>query len=359
MAINDMILPGVKNPLLAVAEEIRKQISTKAMEQPKTSPPAAGMPQDRDYTEGMERPELTTLKGEREFRATPSRTSAFLVALGNILQDKQNLEAAKQQMAQGEYNAKLSDAMELNKLFKTGKIKREFDESDPDTQLRREMLQLDLAQKKEMYPLEKQYKQTALDRLLAKGTGGGGRVSGGGGGVSAEPNFANLSDEEVAQMTKWNPSQMKIFKAAPPKEKLRMLKPHMNEAAAAKLYSGGGYWDLSGEKPVYVKGEKEQSARDLELARKINRQKLGDYELMEPTEMTPEQVSEYEQLKADQQMIDKAIYNKVMQSVKGEKAPSNAPTAATKKSAKERAAELAAEGKSRKEAEAILMQEGY
>lgn len=185
MAINDMILPGVKNPLLAVAEEIRKQISAKALEQPKTSPPVAGMPEDRDYAEGMQRPDLTKLKAEREFKATPSRTSAFLVALGNILQDKQNLEAAKQQTEQNEYNAKLADAMEMNKLFKTGKMKREFDESDPDTQLRREMLQLDLAQKKEMYPLEKQYKQTALDRLLAKGTGGG-RASGG----SATPTFS-------------------------------------------------------------------------------------------------------------------------------------------------------------------------
>lgn len=189
MAINDMIMPGVRNPLLAVAEEIRKQISQTAMTPPQkqTSPPTAGMPEDRDYAEGMQRPDLTKLKAEREFKATPSRTSAFLVALGNILQDKQNLEAAKQQTAQNEYNAKLADAMEMNKLFKTGKMKREFDESDPDTQLRREMLQLDLAQKKEMYPLEKQYKQTALDRLLAKGTGGGGRASGGGEVISEMP----------------------------------------------------------------------------------------------------------------------------------------------------------------------------
>lgn len=206
MAINDMILPGVKNPLLAVAEEIRKQISAKALEQPKTSPPVAGMPEDRDYTEGMQRPELTTLKGEREFKATPAKTSAFLVALGNILQDKQNLEAAKQQAQQGEYNAKLSDAMELNKLFKTNKMKREFDESDPDTQLRREMLQLDLAQKKEMYPLEKQYKQTALDRLLMKGQGGGGRGgSGGGGGVE------NISEPELAKLL--TPEQLATRKA--------------------------------------------------------------------------------------------------------------------------------------------------
>jgi len=184
----NQIMPGVQNPLLAIAAKIREQISQQAMTPPQTSPPTAGAPEERDYTEGMERPELTAIKSEKEFKATPSRTTAFLVALGNILQDKQNLEAAKQQTEQNEYNAKLADAMEMNKLFKTGKMKREFDESDPDTQLRREMLQLDLNQKKEMYPLEKQYKQTALDRLLAKGTGGGGgRASGGGEEISEIP----------------------------------------------------------------------------------------------------------------------------------------------------------------------------
>lgn len=354
----NQIMPGVQNPLLAIAAKIREQISQQAMTPPQTSPPSAGAPEERDYTEGMERPELTAIKSEKEFKATPSRTSAFLVALGNILQDKQNLEAQKQQMAQNEYNAKLADAMEMNKARKGMQMKREFDESDPDVLLGRKLKEQSYQQNEELFPLRLQRERTGLDRLLAKGTGGGGgRASGGA--VSAEPNFANLSDEEVAQMTKWNPSQMKIFKAASPKEKLRMLKPHMNEAAAAKLYSGGGYWDLSGEKPVYVKGEKEQSTRDLELARKINRQKLGDYELMEANEMTPEQVIEYEQLKADQQTIDKAIYDKAMQSVKGTQTTQTTPSPSTKKSLKERAAELAAQGKSRKETEAILMQEGY
>lgn len=306
MAINDMILPGVKNPLLAVAEEIRKQISAKALEQPKTSPPVAGMPEDRDYAEGMQRPELTTLKGEREFKATPSRTSAFLVALGNILQDKQNLEAAKQQTAQNEYNAKLADAMEMNKLFKTGKMKREFDESDPDTQLRREMLQLDLAQKKEMYPLEKQYKQTALDRLLAKGTGGGGgRASGGA--VSAEPNFANLSDEEVAQMTKWDASRMKVWKAANSKQKLLMLKPHMDEKTEMKLYGGGGRWVQKGGEMIYEKGAKDLSPRDLETAMKMINRKISDIDMMEDEEITPELQTELKNLEEQKQQVQNAM----------------------------------------------------
>ena len=122
----NQIMPGVQNPLLAIAAKIREQISRQAMTSPQTSPPTAGAPEERDYTEGMERPELTAIKSEKEFKATPSRITAFLVALGNILQDKQNLEAAKQQQAQNEYNAKLSDAMELNKLFKTNKMKREL-----------------------------------------------------------------------------------------------------------------------------------------------------------------------------------------------------------------------------------------
>jgi hypothetical protein len=197
MAINDMIMPGVKNPLLAVAEEIRKQISAKAMTPPQTSPPVAGMPEDRDYTEGMQRPDLTKLKAEREFKATPSRTSAFLVALGNILQDKQNLEAAKQQTEQSEYNAKLADAMELNKLFKTGKMKREFDESDPDTQLKREAFQTEQEHKKKMYPLEEKKAQAYIDKLL-KGGSGSSRAS-----VGGQVDLSSLSPEELTLYKKY------------------------------------------------------------------------------------------------------------------------------------------------------------
>lgn len=330
MAINDMIMPGLKNPLLLMAEEIRKQISAKALEQPKTSPPTAGMPQDRDYTEGMERPELTTLKGEREFKATPSRTSAFLVALGNILQDKQNIEAAKQQAQQGEYNAKLSDAMELNKLFKTNKMKREFDESDPDTQLRREMLQLDLAQKKEMYPLEKQYKQTALDRLLAKGTGGGGGRASGGGAVSAEPNFANLSDEEVAQMTKWDASRMKVWKAANSKQKLLMLKPHMDEKTEMKLYGGGGRWVQKDGEMIYEKGAKDLSPRDLETAMKIINKRIGDIEYDNDV-ITPELQAELKNLEAQKQQVQNAMLKMITDKIApAQGATPNMPSPETK-----------------------------
>lgn len=195
----NQIMPGVQNPLLAIAAKIREQISQQAMTPPQTSPPSAGAPEERDYTEGMERPELTAIKSEKEFKATPSRTTAFLVALGNILQDKQNLEAAKQQAAQGEYNAKLSDAMELNKLFKTGKIKREFDESDPDTQLSRKLKEQAYQQNEKLFPLKMQREQTNLDRLLKKGQGGGDRASGGNVGEQASTELPSGFAAIIAQ----------------------------------------------------------------------------------------------------------------------------------------------------------------
>ena len=350
----NQIMPGVQNPLLAIAAKIREQISQQAMTPPQTSPPSAGAPEERDYTEGMERPELTAIKSEKEFKATPSRTTAFLVALGNILQDRQNLEAAKQQQAQNEYNAKLSDAMELNKLFKTNKMKREFDESDPDTQLRRELLQTELAQKKAMGPLEQQYKQAALDRLLMKGQGGGGRSSGGGESTSAEPNFANLSDEEVSQMTKWDASRMKVWKAANSKQKLLRLKPYMNEETTAKLYSGGGKWIEKDGQMVYEKGQKDLSLRDIDTALKIINKKIGNIEY-ENDVITPELQAELNQLKNNRKKLEDAMLNTVVEKA----APTQGGQPSTKKSLKDRAAELKAQNKTREEAEAILTQEGY
>lgn len=329
MAINDMILPGVKNPLLAVAEEIRKQISAKALEQPKTSPPVAAMPEDRDYTEGMERPELTTLKGEREFKATPAKTSAFLVALGNILQDKQNLEAAKQQAQQGEYNAKLSDAMELNKLFKTNKMKREFDESDPDTQLRRELLQTELAQKKAMGPLEQQYKQAALDRLLMKGQGGGGRASGGN---VTSSDMNKMTDAEIKAITGWDDNEIKYYRSADGKLQNQLMKPFLRPDKAV---------DPLDQKRKQIKIETDEL--------KLNFLK----------EMDPVRKAKLAQDIVSKEMFmnslekDYSVKPKTPEELTEKYAPS------TKKSLKDRATELAAEGKSRKEAEAILTQEGY
>ena len=349
----NQIMPGVQNPLLAIAAKIREQISQQAMTPPQTSPPSAGAPEERDYTEGMERPELTAIKSEKEFKATPSRTTAFLVALGNILQDRQNLEAQKQQMAQGEYNAKLADAMEMNKLFKSNKLKREFDESVPDVLLGRKLKEQAYQQNEELFPLKKQREQTGLDRLLSKGSGGG-RSSGGGESTSAEPNFANLSDEEVSQMTKWDASRMKVWKAANSKQKLLMLKPYMNEETTAKLYSGGGKWIEKDGQMVYEKGQKDLSSRDIDTALKIINKKIGNIEY-ENDVITPELQAELNQLKSNRKKLEDAMLNTVVEKA----APTQGGQPSTKKSLKERATELAAEGKSRKEVEAILTQEGY
>lgn len=204
----------IATSILDVVEAIKKQITDKATGLSGTASPQAQEPPqqltpepppDVDYTAGMQRPELTKLASNMEFKATPSRATAMLVALGNILQDKRNLEAAKQGAEQKEYDVKLGNALDLNKARSGMQMKREFDESDPDTQLRRELLQTELAQKKEMFPLEKQYKQTALDRLLMKGSGGGGRGGSGGGEMPTEEMPAGFQAILAANTSSFDP----------------------------------------------------------------------------------------------------------------------------------------------------------
>lgn len=333
MAINDMILPGVKNPLLAVAEEIRKQISAKALEQPKTSPPIAGMPEDRDYAEGMQRPELTTLKGEREFKATPSRTSAFLVALGNILQDKQNLEAAKQQTEQNEYNAKLADAMEMNKLFKTGKMKREFDESDPDVLLGRKLKEQSYQQNEELFPLRLQRERTGLDRLLAKGTGGGrSRASGGREVISNIPKPGlSAEQQKIYDSLKTKAAQDKYYSSIVTPDKAKEV---YNELRNRSMALGNDLKELSKE-------FKNATSDDVK-ATIANRYRASEQNLIQ----NDMEMQAFEQ--------DYGIKRPTATDVK-----SKIPTPSTKKSLKDRAAELKAQNKTREETEAILTQEGY
>ncbi len=206
----------IATSILDVVEAIKKQITDKAVGMSGTASPQAQEPPqqltpepppDVDYTAGMQRPELTKLASNMEFKATPSRATAMLVALGNILQDKRNVEAAKQAAQQSDYDARFKDALDLTKARKGMQMKREFDESDPDTQLRRELLQTELAQKKEMFPLEKQYKQTALDRLLMKGTmgGGGGRGRSGGGEMPTEEMPAGFQAILAANTSTYDP----------------------------------------------------------------------------------------------------------------------------------------------------------
>lgn len=329
----NQIMPGVQNPLLAIAAKIREQISQQAMTPPQTSPPTAGAPEERDYTEGMERPELTAIKSEKEFKATPSRTTAFLVALGNILQDKQNLEAQKQQMAQSEFNAKLADAMEMNKLFKTGKIKREFDESDPDTQLSRKLKEQAYQQNEELFPLRLQRERAGLDRLLAKGTGGGGGRASDGGAVMSNIPKPGLSAE-----------QQKIYDSLKTK------------AAQDKYYSSIVTPDKAKEVYNELRNRSLALENDLkELAKELKNATSDD---VKATIANRYRASEQNLVQNDMEMQafeqDYGIKRPTAVDIK-----SNIPTPSTKKTLKERAAELKAQGKTREEAESILTQEGY
>lgn len=288
----NQIMPGVQNPLLAIAAKIREQISQQAMTPPKTSPPTAGAPEERDYTEGMERPELTAIKSEKEFKATPSRTSAFLVALGNILQDKQNLEAQKQQMAQSEFNAKLADAMEMNKARKGMQMKREFAEADPDVLLDRQLKKSKEARESEMFPLQKKYEQAKIDKLFKKtsgsGSGAGGSTTGLGSGdttidqeiKSKAWDYAqkhNVSEEEAI----WQIANNELYNAgknAARKTALgNIIKQFTPGKNGDKLYSGGARWTTNeaGEK-VFEPGEKPLTPSQIEAAIKIKQRQKSN-----------------------------------------------------------------------------------
>ena len=329
----NQIMPGVQNPLLAIAAKIREQISQQAMTPPQTSPPTAGAPEERDYTEGMERPELTAIKSEKEFKATPSRTTAFLVALGNILQDKQNLEAAKQQTAQNEYNAKLSDAMELNKLFKTGKIKREFDESDPDVLLGRKLKEQSYQQNEELFPLRLQREQTNLDRLLMKGQGGGGRASGGN---VTSSDMNKMTDAEIKAITGWDDNEIKYYRSADGKLQNQLMKPFLRPEKAV---------DPLDQKRKQIKLETDELKLNfLKETNPIKKAQIAQDIVSKEVSMESLEKDYGIKPKTSEELIDKYAPSK----------PS-----VPKKSLKDRAAELAAQGKSRKETEAILTQEGY
>ena len=195
-----MIYTGILN----AADKIRKAIEEQVAKG--TTPPVAAektlseTPQNIDYTKGMTAPDITTIRKNMKFEGTPNRSSAFLVALGNILQDQNNVKAAQEEVARNEYNAKLQDALDLNKLQQRAKIERDWSETDPMQILKRKQIEGDLA----MQPLEKEYKQTQLDFLLKKKDNYGN--GGGGGGKSPEVAASNipqdLTKEQVMQNIK-------------------------------------------------------------------------------------------------------------------------------------------------------------
>jgi len=177
----------IATSILDVVEAIKKQITDKAVGMSGTASPQAQEPPqqltpepppDVDYTAGMQRPELTKLASNMEFKATPSRATAMLVALGNILQDKRNVEAAKQAAQQSDYDARFKDALDLTKARKGMQMKREFSEADPDVLLDRQLKKSKEARESEMFPLDKQYKQGQINKLFKKTSGDGSSGSG-------------------------------------------------------------------------------------------------------------------------------------------------------------------------------------
>ena len=251
-----MIYTGILN----AADKIRKAIEEQVAKG--TTPPVAAektlseTPQNIDYTKGMTAPDITTIRKNMKFEGTPNRSSAFLVALGNILQDQNNVKAAQEEVARNEYNAKLQDALDLNKLQQRAKIERDWSETDPMQILKRKQIEGDLA----MQPLEKEYKQTQLDFLLKKkdnyGNGGGGARKGNGVAVDdGELDIQAQQELENAGVDTRNLSNAelkKIYFAMNKRDASQTPK-----TVGDKEYRGGDKWTTdpnTGER-IYVKGQ--------------------------------------------------------------------------------------------------------
>jgi len=291
----------IATSILDVVEAIKKQITDKAVGMSGTASPQAQEPPqqltpepppDVDYTAGMQRPELTKLASNMEFKATPSRATAMLVALGNILQDKRNVEAAKQAAQQSDYDARFKDALDLTKARKGMQMKREFSEADPDVLLDRQLKKSKEARESEMFPLQKKYEQAKIDKLFKKtsgsGSGAGGSTTGLGSGdttidqeiKSKAWDYAqkhNVSEEEAI----WQIANNELYNAgknAARKTALgNIIKQFTPGKNGDKLYSGGARWTTNeaGEK-VFEPGEKPLTPSQVEAAIKIKQRQKSN-----------------------------------------------------------------------------------
>lgn len=165
------------NGVMGYADLIRKKLmetlAPKTAEEIKSETPQPTAP--KDYTAGLTPPEIGGVPSKLEFKATPNRLSAFMVALGNIMQNKYNTERAKEEQAQGLYESRMKSGQALNNLQTELEMKRQADEANPETKLTHAIKEEQLKQLQAMNPIKLEKEQTKLQKLI-----GGGASSGGG-----------------------------------------------------------------------------------------------------------------------------------------------------------------------------------
>lgn len=218
------------NGVMGYADLIRKKLmetlAPKTAEEIKSETPQPTAP--KDYTAGLTPPEIGGVPSKLEFKATPNRLSAFMVALGQIMQNKYNTERAKEEQAQGLYESRLKSGQALNQFQTELGMKEAAEARDPYRQAQIEKAKNDIA----MSPIEMKIKEASLANLLKRGERIGKTGSG-----KATPQYAGATPELTIEDVRAN------IKKAPNKKEVDFWKSKLaafEKTGTVKMSWGSG-----------------------------------------------------------------------------------------------------------------------
>lgn len=254
------------NGVMGYADLIRKKLmetlAPKTAEEIKSETPQPTAP--KDYTAGLTPPEIGGVPSKLEFKATPNRLSAFMVALGNIMQNKYNTERAKEEQAQGLYESKLKAGQAMNQFQTELGMKEAAEARDPYRKAQIQKIEQDIA----MGPLEAKIKEASLANMLKRGAQIG-KTKSGSAGLSAADS-SKMTDEELVSITGFTPEELKYYRSAPPKIQTQIMKPYMTKIERVLNPDTKLFYDL--QKPVSEGGEGLTAVQAKERVKKLGRQ---------------------------------------------------------------------------------------
>lgn len=253
------------NGVMGYADLIRKKLmdtlAPKTADEIKSEAPQPTA--QKDYTAGLTPPEIGGVPSKLEFKATPNRLSAFMVALGQIMQNKYNTERAKEEQAQGLYESKLKSGQALNQFQTELGMKEAAEARDPYRQAQIEKAKNDIA----MSPIEMKIKEASLANLLKRGEQIG-KSKGSSAGLSAADS-SKMTDEELVSITGFTPEELKYYRSAPAKIQTQIMKPYMTRIERVLNPDTKLFYDL--QKPISEGGEGLTAVQAKEKIKKLGR----------------------------------------------------------------------------------------
>lgn len=283
-AQSGMASGGVMGYADLIRKKLMETIAPKSAETLKEETPQPTA--QKDYTAGLTPPEIGGVPSKLEFKATPNRLSAFMVALGQIMQNKYNTERAKEEQAQGLYESKLKSGQALNQQQELLAMKQAADEANPDMLLDRSIKQEQLKQYQAMTPIKIETAQARLQRALGMGggksSGGGSKTMDdimGGGAPSSFKAFIERNAEEFDPNTKQPIITPEVVKKA--YQQYLLTNPNARDRTAAdkfvSTYSDRPTRQISPEREVY----NSFIAAGMEPAQALNAMKAAGYKNIE------------------------------------------------------------------------------